>query len=157
MDIQGSLKIWKDIKKWERMMKDIQTFVRQCQVCQRNKGEIVKDFGLHKYLHIPNKIWEKISLDIIIGLPKSKGKDSNFILDRLTKYPQICGIKSTYTAIQVVEVFTKEIRRIHEFTKVIVSDRNPKFTWKFWKELWKMKGKILAISSAYHQKIDGWT
>jgi hypothetical protein len=67
-------------------------------------------------------------MDFIIGLPKSKGKDAIFVvMDRLTKYAHFCGIQSTYTASQVVEVFMKEIHRLHGFPKVIVSDRDPKF------------------------------
>ena len=55
------------------------------------------------------------------------------VVDRLTKYPRFCGIQSTYTTSQVVEVFMKEIHRLHGFPKVIVSDRDPKFIGNFWK------------------------
>jgi hypothetical protein len=138
------------------MKKYIQKFVRECQVCQRNKGEIVKALGLLQPLHIPNQIWEEISMDFITGLPKSEGKDAIFVvMDRLTKYAHFCGIQSTYTTSQVVEVFMKEIHRLHGFPKVIVSDRDPKFTRNFWKELWKIRGTTLAMSSTYHPQIDG--
>jgi hypothetical protein len=43
-----------------------------------NKGEIVKSPGLLQLLHIPNQIWEDISMGFIIGVPKSKGKDAIF-------------------------------------------------------------------------------
>jgi hypothetical protein len=79
------------------MKKDIQKFVRECQVFQRNKGEIVKALGLLQPLHIPNQRWEEISMDFITGLPKSEGKDAIFVVvDRLTKYAHFCGIQSTY-------------------------------------------------------------
>jgi hypothetical protein len=60
-------------------------------------------------------------------------------------------------ASQVVEVFMKEIHRLHGFPKVIVSDRDPKFTGNFWKELWKMSGTTLAMSSTYHPQTNGQT
>jgi len=50
------------------MKKDIQTFVRECQVCQRNKGDY-KTLELFKLLHIHNQRWEDISMDFIKGLP----------------------------------------------------------------------------------------
>jgi hypothetical protein len=49
----------------------------------------------------------------------------------------------------------KEIHRIHGLPRVIVNDRYPKFTGNFWKELWKMNGTTLAMSSSYHPQIDG--
>jgi hypothetical protein len=101
----GFLKTYQRIKKYflgEGMKKDIQKFVRECQVCQRNKGEIIKTPRLLQPLHIPNQIWEEISMDFITGLPKSKGKDVIFVVvDRLTKYAHFCGIQSTYTTSQV--------------------------------------------------------
>jgi hypothetical protein len=97
-------------------------------------------------------------MDFIIGLPKSKGKDVIYVvMDRLTKYAHFCGIQSTYTTSQIAEVFMKEIHRIHGFSKVIVSDRDPKFTRKFWKELWKMSGTTLPMISTYRPQIDGQT
>jgi hypothetical protein len=80
------------------MKKDIKKIVRECQVFQRNKGETKISLGLLQPLHIPDKNWEDISMDSIIGLPKSEGKDAIFmVVDRLTKYAHFCGIQSTYT------------------------------------------------------------
>jgi hypothetical protein len=94
-------------------------------------------------------------MDFIIGLPKSEGKDTIFVvMDRLTKYAHFCGIQSTYMASQVAKVFMKEIHRLRIFPKVIVSDRDLKFIGNFWKELWKMSVTTLAMSSAYHPQTD---
>jgi hypothetical protein len=86
----GFLKKYQNIKKYfwgEGMKKDIQKIVRECQVFQRNKGETIKSPGLLHPLHIPNKIWEYISMDFITGLPKLEGKAAIFVsVDRLTKY-----------------------------------------------------------------------
>jgi hypothetical protein len=49
------------------------------------------------------------------------------VVDRLTKYAHFCGIQSAWTTSEVVEVFMKEIHRIHGFTKEVVCDRDPKF------------------------------
>jgi hypothetical protein len=78
-------------------------------------------------------------------------------MDRLTKYAQFFGIQCTYTTIQVAEVFMKKIHRPHGFPKIIVSDRDPKFTGSFWKEVWNMSGKTLAMSSSYHPQRNGQT
>jgi hypothetical protein len=57
------------------MKKDIKKIVRECPFFQRNKGEIIKGHHLLQNLHIPNQIWEYLSMHFIIGLPKSEGKD----------------------------------------------------------------------------------
>jgi hypothetical protein len=99
------LKTYRRIKNyfWRKgMKKDIQKCVRECQVFQRNKGETSKSPGLLQPLHIPNQIWEDISMDFIIVLPKSEGKDAIFVVVyRITKYAHFYGIQSTYTIIQV--------------------------------------------------------
>jgi hypothetical protein len=51
----------------------------------------------------------------------------------------------------------KEIHRLHGFPKVIANDKDPKFTRNFWKQLRKIRGTILTMSSTYHPQIDGQT
>ena len=65
---------------WKGMKKYIQTFIRECQVFQRNKVDIVKLLVLLQPLHIANQIWEEISMDFSTYLPKSQGTDAILIL-----------------------------------------------------------------------------
>ena len=51
----------------------------------------------------------------------------------------------------------KEIFRLHGIPKVIVSDRDAKFTGNFWKALLKGLGTQLNFSTAYHPQMDGQT
>ena len=67
------------------------------------------------------------------------------------------GIKKTDFAKQIVEVFCKNIYKLHGFPKIIVSDRDAKFTSNFWKEFCKQIGITLNMSSAYHPQTDGKT
>ena len=67
------------------------------------------------------------------------------------------GIKKTDFAKQIVEVFCKNIYKLHGFPKIIVSDREAKFTSNFWKEFCKQIGITLNMSSAYHPQTDGKT
>jgi hypothetical protein len=55
---------------WDGMKQDIHNFVVECEVCQCNKGEIVKSLGTLQPLMIPPAIWKDISMDFITGLPK---------------------------------------------------------------------------------------
>ena len=68
-------------------------------------------------------------MDFITWLPKSEGKVFIFVvIDRLTKYAYFCGIQSTYTTSQVEDVCMKVIHRLHGFSKVTISNRDPKLT-----------------------------
>ena len=67
------------------------------------------------------------------------------------------GIKKTDSAKQIAEVFCKTIYKTHGFPKIIVSDRDAKFTSNFWKEFCKQTRITLNMSSAYHPQTDGKT
>jgi len=90
-------------------------------------------------------------MDFIIGLPMVQGKDCIFvIIDRLTKYAHFFAISAHYTAAQVVELFFREIFRLHGLSKTIVSDRDNYFMGRFWQELFWLVGTELAPSTNHH-------
>jgi len=69
---------------WIGMKKDILTFVAECDVCQRHKGETVNTPGTLQPLPIPASIWIEVSMDFITGLPKSGNKSVIMVVvDRL--------------------------------------------------------------------------
>ncbi|PHJ20457.1 transposon tf2-1, partial [Cystoisospora suis] len=72
---------------WPEMDADIDAFVRACTKCARNKASRQKSGGLLQPLEIPEAPWEEISIDLIVGLPKTtEGYESIVtIVCRLTK------------------------------------------------------------------------
>ena len=64
-------------------------------------------------------------------------------------------MKTTYTVEQYVELYVKEIVRLHGAPRSIVSDRDPTFTSKFWKSLQEAMGTKLKFSTAFHPQTDG--
>eukprot|EP00253_Pinus_taeda_P035461 PITA_35461 len=59
---------------WTGMKRYVLTFVAECDVCQRHKGETVKSLDTLQPLPIPASIWTDVSMDFITGLPKSGDK-----------------------------------------------------------------------------------
>jgi hypothetical protein len=76
-------------------------------------------------------------MDFIVGLSRTQsGYDSIWvILDRLTKVAQFIPIKTTYSGLQIVELYMSRIVCLHGVPKKIVSDRGTQFTSRFWERL----------------------
>jgi hypothetical protein len=90
---------------------------------------------LLKPLKIPVWKWEDISMDFVVGLPRTpKGNDSVWVIvDRLTKVAHFVPVKTRYATEKLVELYVEHILRLHGAPKSIMSDRGPQFVAKFWK------------------------
>jgi hypothetical protein len=140
------------------MKQDVRNFVVECDVCQRNKGETVKSPGTLQPLPIPPAIWRDISMDFIVGLPKSGNKSVIMVVvDRLSKYAHLCALQHPFTTSTVAQLFMDQVFKLHGMPHSIVSDRDPTFTSNFWQELFKLQGTQLHLSTTYHPQTDGQT
>jgi transposase InsO family protein len=119
----------------------------------------MKTAGPLQSLPLPTWKWEDISMDFIVGLPRTaKGFDSIWvIIDRLTKIVHFLPVKVKYIVATYAELYIARILSLHEVPKTIVSYRGPQFVSKFWEELHKALGTKLLHSSAYHPQTSGQT
>ena len=76
-------------------------------------------------------------------------------MDKLSKEAHFIPVKTTHKAGNNVDIFMKEIFFLHGIPKVIIFDRDPKFTEIFWKSLFKGLDTKFNFSTAYHPKMDG--
>jgi hypothetical protein len=158
----GSTKMYHDLKSrywWYGMKRAIAEYVALCDHCQRVKAECQRPAGLLQPLKIPKWKWEEISMDFIVGLPKTQnGYDSIWVIvDRLSKVVHFIPVKTTYKGSKLGELYIARIVRLHGVPKKIVSDRGTQFTSKFWEKLHESMDTKLNFSSAYHPQIDGQT
>ncbi|CAI5460341.1 unnamed protein product [Closterium sp. Yama58-4] len=137
---------------WPREAADVQQFVTSCDTCQRMKSSKQKKAGLLQPLPVPEQPWQVVSLDFITGLPStSRGHDSILVvIDKFSKMGHFIPTNATATADATARLFFDRIITIHGIPATLISDRDPKFTSKFWKELMGLLGTKLAMSSAYH-------
>ena len=82
--------------------------------------------------------------------------DSIFVfIDKLSKEAHFILVKSTYKAVNIVDIFLKDIFILHGIPKVIISYRDVKFTGKFWRSLFSILEMQLNLSTTYHPQTDG--
>ncbi|KAL0546071.1 hypothetical protein IC582_015976 [Cucumis melo] len=158
----GSTKMYQDLKRvywWRNMKREVAEFVSKCLVCQQVKAPRQKPAGLLQPLSIPEWKWENVSMDFITGLPRTlRGFTVIWVVvDRLTKSAHFVPGKSTYTASKWAQLYMSEIVRLHGVPVSIVSDRDARFTSKFWKSLQTAMGTRLDFSTAFHPQTDGQT
>ena len=79
------------------------------------------------------------------------------VVDKLTKAAHFIPVKTTYKAVDIVYIFMKQIFCLHRIPKVIISDRDPKFTGNFWRSLFKGLNTTLNFSTSFHPQTDGKT
>jgi transposase InsO family protein len=136
----------------------VQDYVRACSTCQRHKSEHLHPAGLLLPLPVPTTIWADIGMDFIEALPRVGGKSVILtVVDRFSKYCHFIALGHPYSAESVAQAFFTEIVRLHGIPQSIVSDRDPVFTAAFWKELMRLSGVKLQMTSAFHPQSDGQT
>ena len=77
------------------------------------------------------------------------------IVDRLTKSAHFIPIKVSHNLNKLAELYVKEVIRLHRISVSIISDRDPRFTSRFWSSLQGALGTKLKFSTAFHPQTDG--
>ncbi|KAJ9522138.1 hypothetical protein QJQ45_005140 [Haematococcus lacustris] len=144
---------------WPRMAAAVHDYIRTCTHCQRNKSSTTKPFGLLQPLPVPQHRWEQVSMDLITQLPvTSAGHDAIVVfVDKLTKMIHTVPTTTAVSAPELAQLFFDSVFKYHGLPKVIISDRDPRFTSNFWQQLFAKTGTHLNISTANHPQTDGQT
>ncbi len=95
-------------------------------------------------------------MDFMISLHPSRGFDAIMVVvDRFSKMAHFIPTKDSATTQEMGKLFFIHVFKHHGLPKGIVSDRNPKFTNKFWQTLWKRMGSELKMSTSFRPQTHG--
>ncbi|KAL4291903.1 hypothetical protein GQ457_14G015330 [Hibiscus cannabinus] len=110
---------------WPKMRRDVERFCERCVTCKKAKSKVSPQ-GMYLPLPIPDFPWTDISMDFVLGLPRTKtGRDSIFVVvDRFSKITHFIACHKTDDAVNVANLFFRDVVRLHGIPRSIVSDRD---------------------------------
>ena len=148
---------------WPSLRKDVEAYVKGCDVCLASKAVKHKPYGDLQPLPVPTYQWKDFLMHFVIGLPVStnwKSESYNSILvivNRLIKIIHYEPVKVTINAPGLAEVIFDVVVQYHGLPNLIVSDRGLLFTSKFWSSLCYFFGVKQRLFTAFHPQTNGQT
>ncbi|GJX77462.1 ribonuclease H-like domain-containing protein [Tanacetum coccineum] len=97
------------------MKRDIATYVSKCLTCSKVKADHQRPSGLLQQPDIPEWKWDKITMDFITKLPKTKsGHDTIWVIvDRMTKSAYFLVMREDYSIERLAKLYIDEIVARH--------------------------------------------
>ncbi|KAG2981027.1 hypothetical protein PC119_g21141 [Phytophthora cactorum] len=143
---------------WNHQYKWVRKYVRACEVCQRVKPAAFSQAPLQS-LPTPSECWQFISMDFVFGLPPDSKRKTGIVVfvDRFSKMVHLAAVPTEVTAVQTARLFVDMVFKHHGMPLDIVSDRDPRFTARFWQKVFILLGTQLSMSIADHPQTDGQT
>ncbi|GBG80582.1 hypothetical protein CBR_g31042 [Chara braunii] len=145
---------------WPKRKDFVKDYVAESPTCQEVNSANHLPYGLLQPLPIPEGRWQSISMDFIGPLrpPTPHGHDAILVVvDRFTKRARFVPCRYAISAREVADIVFDRVVRDHGLPLSIISDRDPRFTSRFWRRLHEVYGTQLRFSSSYHPQTDGQT
>ncbi|GJT99975.1 putative reverse transcriptase domain-containing protein [Tanacetum coccineum] len=154
----GADKMYYDLRDrywWPGMKKDIAVYVSMCLTCLKVKVEHQRWSSLLQQPEIPEWKWEGISMDFVTKLPRtSSGHDTIWVIvDRLTKSAHFLSMRQDYKMDRLAEFYLNEIVARHGVPILIISDRDNRFSSRFWQSMQEALGTRLDMKIGEGQLI----
>ena len=117
---------------WPGLKRNVAQIVAQCRTCAVAKQQR-QNTGLYTPLPVPDCPWQDISVDFVLGLPRTSRKHDYvlMVVDRFSKMAHFIPFSQTLDASKVAKLFLDQVIKLHGLLKTIVSNRDVKFTSYF--------------------------
>lgn len=137
------------------MKKDIEKYVKSCNICQLNKSG--KSTRMKMTIVTPaNYPFEKVYLDIVGPLPITENGNKYIltVMDDLSRYMNGYPIPDQEAA-TVTQTFMSQILGHHKTPKIILTDQGTNFTSKLFQKVCKLFGIKKIQTTPYHPQTNG--
>jgi hypothetical protein len=143
---------------WPKLRQEVSKYIKFCTACAIAKPTTKKK-GMYTPLPTPDRPWESISMDYMLGLPSTKrGNDCVFmVVDRFSKMVILVACKKSITTEATAKLFFERIWVHFGIPQTIVSYWDSLFLSTFLLSLWSLLDTKLTKSMASHPKTDGQT
>jgi hypothetical protein len=143
---------------WPGMSRYVSSYVKGCDKCNRTKIFPAAPAGKLMPNQIPERCWQVVTVDLIVGLPRSHGFNAIWVaVDRLSKRIRVAPTTKEVDSVGVARLFRDHVWRNHGLPDQIISDRGSQFVSKFTRELNRLLGIQTTPSTAFHPQTDGQT
>ncbi len=142
---------------WNGLAADVERYVATCELCQRNKPSQQATPGLLMPLPLPDHPCQEWTTDAVTALPETK-RGHNAIqvfVDRRTKLKHYVAVRKDDGAPELARGFVHAVVRAHGVPTSLVSDRDSRIDSNFFRELSRLLGTELRMSTARHPQSDG--
>lgn len=140
---------------WPGMTKDIENYCKTCHACQVVKTDTQKKPGVMQPIPATSPL-HTMCIDFVEGLPPCRGFDAlATVTDKYTKAIRLIPCKKNDTAEVFAKRYFESIFPTWGIPKVIISDRDRKFSSNFWQSLMALSGTKVAMTTAHHPQSDG--
>ena len=143
---------------WPGVTRDMGRYVEGCNLCQRMKNRLEEPAGKLKLSKVPEKLWTHLMVDFITKLLVVAGRDTILVVcDRLSKMTYFVATTEGTSVEGLARLFRDNMWKLHGLPKSVISDWSPQFAVELTKELNRMLGIEMRLSTAFHPQIDGQT
>lgn len=139
---------------WDQMRKEILQYIMNCPECQLKREHRKTETG--GKVSRPEEVWEKMSIDHITKLPRTKEKDSILVMqDQFSGMIYLKAVTEKENAADTWQDCKKTAWKLHGYPKEIRTDRGFLFASKEWKKYEKELGITHVKTTAYHLQANG--
>ncbi|MBW0477544.1 hypothetical protein O181_017259 [Austropuccinia psidii MF-1] len=143
---------------WPKWEQELSEYITTCERRQKANRKHGNKYGLLQHIEEPKHPGETINMDWVTGLVPGGKENYNaclIIVDRFSKSMRCLPCHKEDAAMDTALLFWNNNISTCGVPKIIISDRDLKFTSEFWTKLYNMLGAKLAFSTAYHPQADG--
>ena len=143
---------------WLGVTRDVGRYVEGCDLCQRMKNRTEELAGKLKLSEVPEKLWLHLMVDFIMKLPAVAGKDAILVVCNLLSKMTHFVAKTEGTLVEgLARLFWDNRWKLYRLPESVVSDRGLQFVVELTKELNRMLGIEMRLSTVFHPQMNGQT